>query len=406
MTGMGVLCSVASDVPSFETALREGRSGIGPARGRCGTFAAAELRDFDYAATIDGRPVAPELRRAARIALRAPLPLQSAVVTAIEAWQQARLHEHRLPARRIGIVVAGHNFNGRLTEQMSGKSPAHVSPRFAIRFQDADHVGTLSEILGIHGESCTVGASSASGNVAIANALRMIDCGALDACLVAAPVANLSDLELQSFRNLGAMADEAAARDPATACRPFDRGRRGFVPGEGSAALVLERVESARQRGAKVLAEGRGAAVVLDGHGLADPNEEGETAAMSEAMERAGIAPGDIAYVNAHGTGTPLGDDIEARALLRVFGARPRVNSTKGLIGHCLWSAGVIEAVAVIVQMRGGFVHPNVNLAEPIDSQIRFAGARAEQVPIDVAISNGFGFGGFNSSVVLARESA
>ena len=169
--------------------------------------------------------------------------------------------------------------------------------------------------------------------------------------------------------------------------------------------MVVESVESARRRGATVLAD-RGYDLKLDGNSLADPREEGEAKVMRNAIRQAGIEPKDISYVNAHATATPAGDEAELHALRRVLGTSfsvPWVNSTKGLTGHCLCAAGVVEAVATIVQMRHGFVHPNVNLKRPIDDDCRFVGVRAESAEIGHALSNSFGFGGFNTSIVLRR---
>lgn len=284
---------------------------------------------------------------------------------------------------------------------------AYVPGRYALAYQDTDHVGTLSQILGITGEGCTVGGASASGNLAIIHGSRLIELGAADACLVVGAMTDLSPTERQAFVNLGAMPGWAAGaepEDPAALCRPFDTGRRGFVYGQAAGCLVLEAERSARRRGAVPLAELRGYGLRLDANSLADPREEGEAQAMTEAMARAAVRPADVDYVNAHGTGSARGDDAEAAAVARAFGpelGRPVVNATKGLTGHCLSAAGVVEAVAVIVQMRHGFIHPNINLEHPIDARLRFAGGHAAKAVIDCALSNSFGFGGINSCIVL-----
>jgi malonyl-ACP decarboxylase len=154
------------------------------------------------------------------------------------------------------------------------------------------------------------------------------------------------------------------------------------------------------------LAEVAGFALTLDANSLSDPSVEGETRAMARALARAGVAASDVAYVNTHGTATPAGDDAELAALSGVFGesaGRPWLNSTKALVGHCLSAAGAVEAVATIVQMRAGFVHPNPALRRPVSERHRFVGAVSETARIDHALSNSFGFGGFNTSVLLSR---
>jgi malonyl-ACP decarboxylase len=254
-----------------------------------------------------------------------------------------------------------------------------------------------------------VGGASASGNLGLIQASRLIETGAADACVVVGALSDLAPLERQAFFNLGAMAGRAFADAPAAACRPFDHAHEGFVPGQAAACVILEAAHSAVARGVRALAHLVGYACKLDGNSHADPSEDGEVRVMTEAIARAGLAPTDIGYVNAHGTSSPLGDHTEVRALRRVFEAarvRPVINSTKGWVGHCLSAAGVVEAIAVIAQLAGDFVHPSANLERPIDAACRFAGAAAEPARLAFALSNAFGFGGINTSVVIARPEA
>ena len=416
VTGMGVLCSIGADLAGFEQALRSGVSGVAArpdADPALEPWLAADLTGFDFVGSVADRiRVSPESRALAlRVAGRAPLPVQASAAVALQAWEQADLAGRPVPAERVGVVVAGHNLGGRHAEGVRDRytsSPAHLAGRYALQFMDTDHVGTLSQILGAHGEGYTVGGASASGNVAIVNGARLVDTGAVDVCLVVGALTDLSGMERQAFYNLGAMAGarpaEAGRVEPGRRCRPFDQDHEGFVPGQGAACLVLESPDSAARRGVGVAAWLAGHAVRLDGNSLADPSAAGESWVMAEAVRRAGLTPDRVGYVNAHGTGSPLGDETEVKALREVFGAaRPWVNSTKGLVGHCLCAAGVVEAVATVVQLRGGFVHPNANLDEPIDADCRFAGPVAQPAEFDHALSNGFGFGGFNTAVLFGR---
>jgi malonyl-ACP decarboxylase len=395
VTGMGVVCSIATDVETFAAALRAGRSG-------------SELRDFALEPAVAGRESLPNpLRRGALSAgLRAPLPVQASLCAALEAWESSRLHDRPVPPHQVGLVVAGSNLNGQLTERARsryGDQPLYLPGRFALHQLDTDHVGTLSQVLGIAGEGFTVGAASASGNVGIISASRLVQAGAVRACLVVGALTDLSSLERQALANVGALAST-----PPGPGGPFDRCSQGFVYGQGAACLVLESEVSARRRGATVLAEIAGYDLKLDGNSLADPREDGESHVIAGSLRRAGVGPEAVSYVNAHGTGSALGDEVELRALRRAFGgafSRPWVNSTKALTGHCLSAAGVVEAVATIVQMREGFVHPTVGLEDPIDPTFRFVGPCAQPAEIRFAVSNGFGFGGFNTSVTLASAS-
>nr|BFE59928.1 polyketide biosynthesis malonyl-ACP decarboxylase PksF [Dactylosporangium thailandense] len=403
VTGMGVRCAIGDGVEAFTAALRRGASGVvgvdDPAT--AGPACAAPMPDVDLAAALDSAPDA-VARRSARAAARAPLPIRAAVAVAVEAAGAAGLLTGALPRERLGVVVAGHNLTGRYAQQVAatlGRAPARVPGRAALRLLDTDHLGVLSHVLDAAGEGCQVGAASASGNVGIVTGARLVAVGAVEACVVVGALADLTPAETQALFNLGAMADEP--------CRPFDAGHRGFVPGQGCAALVLEHRDSARARGATVRASIVGTAVCLDANSGPDPDEHGEARAMTAALAAAGRTPGEVGYVNAHGTGSPLGDRTEAAALCRVFGTgpdRPWVNATKALTGHCLYAAGVVEAVATIAQLRGGFLHPNPRLSRPIEPALRLVGAEPVAARPVLALSNGFGFGGINTSIAIAVE--
>lgn len=402
VTGLGVTCAGASNLAEFTRLLRSGRSQVTQTEGGL----CASLGNFALTSAVGALPGLPaDVRdRAARAAGRAPLPVQVAVAVALQAWQSAGLHQQPPPGDRVAIVVGGHNLGGAYAQEMMPRyraSPSYLPGRYALRYLDTDHVGTVSEVLGVTGEGFTMGAASASGNAAIIAGARLVASGEADVCLVIGALTRLSAMERQAFVNLGAMAVASGDGEAASRCRPFDSGHCGFVAGEAAACLVLERVESGRRPWAAVA----GHCLRLDGNSQANPAVAGEAAVMAEALRRAEIPAGEVDYVNTHGTGSKLGDVAEIAALREAFGgdfARPWLNSTKGIVGHCLCAAGVVEAVATLVQMREGFVHPNANLHRPIDDRARFAGFEPERARLRVALSNGFGFGGVNSSVVFA----
>lgn len=428
VTGMGMLTPISVGVQAFTEAIRKGQSaidfvdgagagaGFGASPGaRAGVDAqvvlGAELRDLNFTARLTDHAVLGEqvLERARRIARRAPLTVQASVLVALEAWQHAGLHRASAAPDRVSILVAGNNLAGRYVEDMArrfDRGPGLVRPTFALQYQDSNHVGVVSAVLPIAGEGSTVGAASASGSVALAQAARTIAVGAADVCVVIGALSELAGVERASYLNLGAMAAGRLDWPAAAQCRPFDVDRAGFVPGHGAACVVLESSASAARRGAVPLAALLGQAVRLDGNHSADPSRPGEVGVMRAALATAGLAAGDVQYVNTHGTGSPLGDDTEAAALSEVFDGhtdRVWISATKALTGHCLSSAGVVEAVATVVQLRGGFVHPNPHLDRPI-APLRFAGAVAEIADLEVALSNSFGFGGINACLVLGRE--
>ncbi len=412
VTGMGVICSIAHDGPSFSQALREGQSGI-----KCISHAgenqpafSAEIRDFDFLKALERRAALSGqlLVSARRAGVRSSFALQAGIVAALEAWETAGLHQTPIPEDRLGLVVAGNNLTGKHAYGLYPKflkNPAHLPGSCALRLQDTNHVGVLTEIFRIRGEGYTVGGASASGNIGIINASRLIELGAVDACLVVGALTDLSSLEKQAYFNIGAMVAHPSG-DPKRVCRPFDEDHGGFAYGQGAACLILEAESSVQKRKAGILAELLGYDLKLDANSSSDPREEGEVLVMKNAICRAALDPDDITYVNAHGTGSPLGDCTELRALRRALGrsfTRIWVNATKALTGHCLCAAGVVEAVATVLQMAGNFVHPNINLRQAIDPDCRLVGARAEVAKIDFALSNSFGFGGFNTSIVLAN---
>jgi malonyl-ACP decarboxylase len=437
LTGLGAICSIGGDVPAFGRALRAGTCGF---RQVADEFSDGGVRllapvlgfDFDAAMDVLGLPSARRdvTRHAGR---REPAAVQATIAACAQAWADAGLEARQVPAERVGVVVGGHNLTQLYTfEQRArhGQDMACVMPRYALQSQDSHLVATVSEAFGIHGEGYTVGASSASGNAAVIMAARMVACGAVDVCLAVGAMAQLEPAMYAALDKLGVLAappaateaavrateaavrateaavraTEAAVQATVPAPRPLDRDRAGLVPGEAAACVVLESWPSARRRGAAPVAELSGVAQVLDGNSLPNPNVLGESRAMAKALADARVTADRVGYVNAHATATPAGDDAEAEAIATAFGsARPWVNATKGLIGHCLGTAGVIETVATAIQIAGGFLHPNPNLRTPIGPGLRYVGTRAVDVEIGYALSNSFGFGGFNSSIVLRR---
>lgn len=408
VTGAGVVCSIGHSLGELASALREGRSGLRAIerRSRRAPTVAAPIRDFDWR-----RPFAAGSGEAAAVARKvlqnAPDSVRFGAAAAAEAFRDAGLTaDDRGAAERTGLVVAGSNLSQdyvahNLAQLAGGASP---NPKYAVSYSDTSQVGVCSEILGIRGPGATVGAAAASSHAALFQAFHWLRAGLVERCLVLGASSAFSAVELEAFSILGAA---SLGADPATACRPFDRGHEGFVWGEAAAAVVLETADSARARGARVRARLAGVSLVLAARHGPEPDADAEVRAMRAALGCAGMRPAEIDYVNAHGTGSPAGDRAECAALREVFGAgasRPVVNSTKSLAGHGMSSAGMVGLLACLVQMEGDFFHANVNLEHPIDDALRFAGRRAEPAQVRAALCNGFGFGGFNAALVLARH--
>jgi malonyl-ACP decarboxylase len=308
------------------------------------------------------------------------------------------------------LIVAGQNSTQNYQYNLIPKykeNPEYLSPRYALEFLETNQVGILSELFGIKGEGFVIGGASATGNVGLIKACQSIRSGLVEVCLVVGVIADLSPMDIQGFINIGAMGGKKFINHPEKACRPFDYQHEGFIYGQAGACIILESESSAYKRGVPLLAEIKGSSFNLDGNSSADPNVDGEIIVMIRALEQSGFSPSEIDYLNTHGSSSPLGDETEAEAICHVFGNHINnmwINATKGLIGHCLYSAGIAEVLATVLQMEKGFLHPNKNLDKPINDELKFCGAKAINHKINIAMSNSFGFGGINTSIVLHRR--
>lgn len=413
VTGAGVVCSIAGSVAELGTALRQGRCGVTryDDPDTPSIRVAATLRDFSWQAALEPFMCDyPDLGRRAGRVLNTNNPSTAlSACAAIQAYVQAGLGDGSERLEDTGLIVAGSNLDQKYMADnwhRFRKTGRWIDPKYALSFHDSNQLGSLSEILALRGAGCTLGAASASGNAALFNAVQWIRSGVMQKCLVVGACSRFSALELDAFSLLGAATSGERHENPIQACRPFDMDHDGFVWGEASACLVLESPDSVRARNPKVLGEILGGSLLLDAHHLPDPSVEGEVRAMRSALESADLQPEQIGYVNAHGTSSPLGDRTECQALKAVFGDQadgPWINSTKSLVGHCMSAAGVLEVLCSLIQMNDGFLHPNLNLERPIDPDLRFAGAESRALEADYALSNGFGFGGINSTLVIGR---
>jgi len=404
VSGIGVTSAVGQGQAAFGAALLEGRHGFAtmrrPGRQRPSVehptcYLGAEMADLDIPSAIP------------RGLLRtASLSGQAALVTLHEAWNDARLD--RVTPERVGLVVGGSNFQQReivLAQEAYRGREQFLRPTYGMSFMDSDVCGLCSEAFGIRGFALTVGGASASGQVAVLEAIHAVASGRVDVCIAMGALMDLSYWECQGLRSLGAMGSDHHADSPALACRPFDRDRDGFIFGESCGAVVVESLASARERERTPYARLAGWAMRMDGNRNPNPSPDGEIAAISAAIARAGLAPADIDYVNPHGTGSGVGDVVELDSLRRCGLGRARINATKSVIGHGLSAAGAVELIAVLLQMRDGRLHPTRNLDHPIDDAFRWVGAEAVSHTIENALNLSIGFGGVNTAVCLQRFS-
>lgn len=411
ITGIGTCNSIGKNCAEFADALEKGKNGIRQATistevigGYIDNFSMEELlnrysnQELSYIKNIK------------KVLRRSSFEAKVTTSTVLEAWLQAKLDIDKVDAERISVVVAGSNLNGTYEydfQKEYGDCLEYVSASYALQFMDTNYVGLISDIFHTCGEGFTVGGASASGNMGIIHGMRLIQMKLADVVIVVAPVTILTPIELQAFINIGAMGGKVYKDNPEQASRPFDESHEGFIYGQGAGCIILESSQSVKKRNVNILAEIAGASIVTDGNHLSNPSKDGEVRAMTMAMNQAGIGVEKIDYINAHGSSSKLGDTVESEAINEVLGEyreKTIINSTKSLTGHCLYSAGVIEAIATIIQMKLGFVHPSLNIEKPIDSNLMFAPSKKIDKDIHYALSNSFGFGGINTSIILRRE--
>ncbi|KAA1242936.1 beta-ketoacyl synthase N-terminal-like domain-containing protein [Aquimarina sp. RZ0] len=325
---------------------------------------------------------------------------------ALESLVDAGLVEKVMNSSKVAIVSAGSNTqqsNLHKIQEKYREKVTFINPNYAINFFDTDIVGVLSELLQIKGEGYSIGSASASGNMAIIHGKRLISYQSHDIVIVVAPLMDLSIFEYQGFINIGAMKaiDETLA--PNNAYRPFDEKHSGFIYGQCAGCIVLESSEHASDRKKKGYGILSGYGVVMDGNRGAKPSKKGEAEAMRMAIYNSGLKAAHIDYVNTHGTGSVIGDTTEVEAMLDVGLQDVKANSTKSLTGHGLSAAGVIEAIACLIQLNHGFIHKSNNLSNPINNEINWIKEKSSGLNINTVLSNSFGFGGINTSLILKK---
>jgi len=404
ITGLGTISPVGSDVPTTLEALYAGRSGVGPIEHFDATgFAtriAAEVRDFDPTRYMDRK----DAKRADRFA-------QFAIAASREAVDMARIVGSDVDPNRIGVVI-GSGIGGMETfeiqhQALLEKGPSRVSPFFVPMMITDMASGLVSMQYGFKGPNyCAVAACASAAN-AIATSAMLIATGAADAVVTGGAEATVTPMTMAGFCSLKAMSERND--DPATASRPFDAGRDGFVLGEGAGILVLEDLEIARRRGALILGELVGFGMTGDAYHMTAPSPDGEGAAraMQAALDSAGIAPTAVGYINAHGTSTPYNDKNETHAIKTVFGAhalRLKVSSTKSMTGHLLGASGGLEAIVSLDVLRSGRIPPTINQFEPDpECDLDYVPNHAVAADVQYSLSDSFGFGGHNASLLFKR---
>jgi 3-oxoacyl-[acyl-carrier-protein] synthase II len=409
VTGLGALTPLGNSIPAYWDGLVNGVSGADFIKQfdvtKFKTKFACELKNFNPEDFFE-RKEARKLDRFSQIAL----------VAADEAVRAARLTEEGINQDRVGVIW-GSGIGGMITfiEEMKNFNSGDGTPRFNPFFIPKLILdiasGHISMKYGFRGPNFSTVSACASSTNAIIDALTYIRIGKADAIVCGGSEAVVTEAGIGGFNAMKALSERN--NDPSTASRPFDLHREGFVLGEGAGALVLEEYEHAKRRGATIIAEVAGGGLSADAYHLTAPHPQGLGAfnVMKNALEDAGLKPEDIDYINVHGTSTPLGDISEITAIQRVFGEhayKVNISSTKSMTGHLLGAAGAIEAIASILATVHDMIPPTINhfTDDPaFDSRLNFTFHKAQKRIVNVALSNTFGFGGHNASVIFKKPS-
>ncbi len=404
VTGLGAVTCLGLTAEETWRNLLAGRSGLSIVEGinheEYTTHVAGQIKNFEPGEYMDRR----EARRMARFS-------QFAVAAAGMALQDANLAIDDQEGPNVGVLLG--NSAGSFIDIEEGVRKIvagqgrRLSPLFMVTFIPNMAAFQVSLAYKAKGYNATVCTACAAGTHAVGDAAAAIRHGQAEVMLAGGADASITEMGLAGFAAMRAMSTWDG--DPAGACRPFARGRDGFIAAEGSAILVLESLEHALARGARIYAEVMGHGVTFDAYHIAapDPSGDGAIRAMRAALRNAGLEPEAVDYINAHGPGTPLADVMETVAIKKLFGDRAYqipISSTKSMIGHAMGAAGAIEAMVCVQTIRDNMIHPTINLEDPDpECDLDYVPLVARQAQVDVAMSNSFGLGGQNASLIFKR---
>ncbi|MEV8515479.1 beta-ketoacyl-ACP synthase II [Dactylosporangium sp. NPDC051484] len=398
VTGIGATTPLGPDAPSTWDAMLAGKSGVSPLLQDW----AAQLT-VRIAAQLAVEPTEQIDRVQARRLDRSEM---TAILAAREAWADAgspEVDKDRL-AVSVGTGIGGAQTLLNQDDILEASGPRKVSPHTVPMLMPNGPAAWVGLELGARAGVHCVASACATGAEAIAHGLDLIRLGRADVVVAGGTEAVIHPLPIAGFASMRAMS--VRNDDPERASRPWDKGRDGFVLGEGAGVIVLERAEHARARGARIYARLAGAGLSSDGYDIVQPHPEGDGAvrAIAFALRDADIAKADVVHVNAHATSTPVGDLAEIKALHRALGDHPVLTSTKSMTGHLLGAAGAVESIATILAVYHGVVPPTINLDDPDDElDLDVAAHKARHLDIPAALNNSFGFGGHNAALVFAR---
>ncbi len=402
VTGIGAITPIGNDAETYWRSLLAGKSGIGPIThfdpSKHPVRIAGEVKDFDPLDIMEFKAA----RRSARFS-------QLGLKAAKEALESAKIELDRHTATEMGVVIGSSGGVFEIGDQeliIANRGANRVDPLIIPRLGPHMSAGRVGRELGLRGPNSSINSACASGTDALGHAFMMLRSGAADILLAGGAEAIIVPVSVATMGLMGALS-KGYNDTPQEASRPFDLNRDGFVLGEGAGVLVLESLDHAQERGAKILAEYIGHGWSFDAADDAAPDAEGQSLAMIRAMKSAAIAPDEVSWLNAHGTGTPYNDKTETAAIKLAFGDaayRVPASSIKSMTGHSAAAAGGLEAVASVLAIRDNMIPPTINLKTPDpECDLDYVPNTARAAQVDTVLSNSFGMGGQNATLILRR---
>lgn len=400
ITGLGIYSCIGKNLDEVKSSLYQGKSGIvlDPVR-----------KEFGYRSGLTGWVDKPNLKELLDRRSRIMLPEQGeyAYISTLEALKNARLDEDYMQEHEVGILFGNDSSAQPVIEGVDimrqKKDTMMVGSASVFKTMNSTVTMNLATIFKLKGINFTVSAACASGSHAIGLAYLFIKTGLQD-CVIAGGAQEINHLSMGNFDALGAFSTHES--EPIKASRPFDRSRDGLVPSGGAATVILESLESAQKRGVPILGEVIGYGFSSNGEHISNPTVSGPVRSLQMALKDAGLLAAEIDYINAHATSTQAGDASEAKAINEVFGdSKPYVSSTKSMTGHECWMAGASEIVYSMLMMQNNFIAPNINFENPDEDSAKLNLVKNTlEKNINVFLSNSFGFGGTNSSIVVIKH--
>lgn len=398
ITGIGIYSTLGIGKDEVTQSLRNGKSGI---------ISDQERKEFGFQSSLTGMVPEPDIKKEVgrRLFKGMHQPAKYAYMSTKEALEQAGLDVDYLSANETGVIFGNDSTAGSVIETIDKvrlkKDTSLIGSGDIFQNMNCTVNMSLATIFKLKGINFTVSAACASGSHSIGMGFLLIKNG-LQERVICGGAQEINPYAMGSFDGLGVFAQNE--ENPHKASRPFDKDRSGLVPSGGAATVIIESLESAQARGAEILAEIVGYGFSSNGDHISNPNLDGQVRSLNMALRNSGVASEEIDYINAHATSTPVGDGVEAQAILEVFGSDTCVSSTKSMTGHECWMAGASEIVYSLLMMKNGFVAPNINFENPDEHSAKIDIVKeTREKDINCFLSNSFGFGGTNSSLIVKK---